>query len=200
MLKAERLITTSGKELRGPLLLTPQAFADDRGWFFESWNGRVFAALLEADGQDPGATFVQDNHSYSSRGVLRGLHLQLEPHAQGKLVRCTAGSIFDVAVDIRPGSNTYGLWVGTHLSASNRHQLWIPTGFAHGFLSLCDGSEVLYKTTATWNRDSERSIHWADPQLAIAWPLEDLKLKQPLLAAKDATAPRLDDLRDALSG
>lgn len=198
-MQAERLRTTTGQGLEGPLLLTPQAFADDRGWFFESWNARVFAALLEADGQDPAPTFVQDNHSSSTRGVLRGLHLQLDPHAQGKLVRCTAGAIFDVAVDIRPDSNTYGHWVSTHLSASNRHQLWIPTGFAHGFLSLCDGSEVLYKTTAIWNRDSERSIHWADPQLAIAWPLEDLKLKQPLLAAKDAAAPRLADLSDALS-
>jgi dTDP-4-dehydrorhamnose 3,5-epimerase len=199
-MQAERLRTTTGQELEGPLLLTPKAFADDRGWFFESWNAQTFAALLKADGQDPGPTFVQDNHSYSSRGVLRGLHLQLEPHAQGKLVRCTTGAIFDVAVDIRPSSNTYGHWIGTQLSAENRHQLWIPTGFAHGFLSLCDGSEVLYKTTATWNRDSERSIHWADPQLAIAWPLEDLQLKQPLLAAKDAAAPRLADLSDALSG
>jgi dTDP-4-dehydrorhamnose 3,5-epimerase len=195
-MQAERLTTTAGPALLGPLLLTPQMFADDRGWFFESWNARAFAALLEADGQDPGPTFVQDNQSCSSRGVLRGLHLQVAPHAQAKLVRCTAGAIFDVAVDLRPGSISYGQWVGTTLSAANRQQLWIPTGFAHGFLSLCDGSEVLYKTTAYWNRDSERSIHWADPQLAIAWPLGDLKLKGPLLAAKDAAAPRLADLGD----
>ncbi|MFM8260531.1 MAG: dTDP-4-dehydrorhamnose 3,5-epimerase, partial [Vulcanococcus sp.] len=130
---AERLSSINGTVLEGPLLLSPRVFGDARGFFFESWNQRAFAAALEADGQtSPG--FVQDNHSRSSLGVLRGLHYQLDPHPQGKLVRCVVGEIFDVVVDLRRASPTFGQWCGARLSAANQQQLWVPPGFAHGFL------------------------------------------------------------------
>jgi len=190
-MKAERLSSPSGAVLQGPLLLTPRVFDDERGWFFESWNARTFAELLAADQQTPAPGFVQDNHSCSGRGVLRGLHYQLPPHAQGKLVRCVAGAIVDVAVDIRHGSATFGQWGRALLSAANRQQLWIPEGFAHGFLSLEGGTEVLYKTTDVWAPDCERSLRWNDPQLAIDWELDQLGLTEPLLAPKDAAAPLL---------
>jgi len=193
---AERLQSTAGIALEGPLLITPRVFGDDRGFFFESWNQRAFAAVLEADGQ-PVPDFVQDNHSRSSQGVLRGLHYQLPPHPQGKLVRCVLGEIFDVAVDIRRGSTTFGQWVGARLSASNHQQLWVPAGFAHGFLTLSEHAEVLYKTTDFWSRDCERAIRWDDPQLGISWPpLEATAAAAPLLSEKDAVAPLLAELND----
>ena len=188
-MQAERLQSTKGLPVAGPLLITPRVFGDERGFFFESWNQRAFAAALEADGQ-PVPEFVQDNHSRSSQGVLRGLHYQLPPHPQGKLVRCVLGEIFDVAVDIRRGSPSFGQWVGALLSAANHQQLWVPAGFAHGFLTLSEHAEVLYKTTDFWSRDCERAIRWDDPQLAIAWP----QSAQPVLSEKDAVAPRLADL------
>jgi dTDP-4-dehydrorhamnose 3,5-epimerase len=129
--------------------------------------------------------------------VLRGLHYQLPTHPQGKLVRCVLGEIFDVAVDIRRGSATFGQWVGAHLSASNHQQLWVPAGFAHGFLTLSEQAEVLYKTTDFWSRDCERAIRWNDPQLAIGWPLEPLAGAQPQLSEKDAGAPLLAELAAA---
>jgi dTDP-4-dehydrorhamnose 3,5-epimerase len=198
------MLTTAGVVLKGPLLLTPRVFGDERGFFFESWNQRAFAAALEAEGQ-PAPTFVQDNHSRSSRGVLRGLHVQLPPHPQGKLVRCVVGEIFDVAVDIRHGSTTFGQWVGAHLSAENHQQVWVPPGFAHGFLTLSEQAEVLYKTTDFWSRDCERAIRWDDPEVAIAWPLEVLPpvmsaFEAPQLAEKDAVAPLLEELRVELLG
>ena len=196
-MNAERLNTTAGIALEGPLLITPRVFGDDRGFFFESWNQRAFAAALEADGQ-PVPDFVQDNHSRSSQAVLRGLHYQLPPHPQGKLVRCVLGEIFDVAVDIRRGSATFGQWVGARLSASNHQQLWVPAGFAHGFLTLSEHAEVLYKTTDFWSRDCERAIRWDDPQLGITWPpLEAAAAAAPLLSEKDAVAPLLAELNDA---
>jgi dTDP-4-dehydrorhamnose 3,5-epimerase len=171
-------------------------FGDDRGFFFESWNQQVFAAACEAQGQTaPG--FVQDNHSRSSRGVLRGLHYQLPPHPQGKLVRCIVGQIFDVAVDIRRSSPTFGQWVGVVLSSDNQQQLWVPEGFAHGFLTLSEHAEVLYKTTDFWSKDCERAIRWDDQQVAIAWPLDSLGGIEPLLAEKDAAAPWLADAQAA---
>ncbi|MFZ9148731.1 MAG: dTDP-4-dehydrorhamnose 3,5-epimerase [Vulcanococcus sp.] len=188
-MQAERLITSGGLQLQGPLLITPRVFGDDRGFFFESWNQRAFAAALEADGQ-PVPEFVQDNHSRSSQGVLRGLHYQLPPHPQGKLVRCVLGEIFDVAVDIRHGSPTFGQWVAARLSAVNHQQFWVPEGFAHGFLTLSESAEVLYKTTDFWSRDCERAIRWDDPQLAITWPaVAALGADGPLLSEKDAAAP-----------
>ncbi|MEB3200506.1 MAG: dTDP-4-dehydrorhamnose 3,5-epimerase [Synechococcaceae cyanobacterium] len=178
----------------GPLLLTPRLFGDDRGFFFESWNAQVFATLLAETGAEapqPAPDFVQDNHSRSALGVLRGLHYQLAPHAQGKLVRCVAGEIFDVAVDLRRSSPHFGRWIGAHLSAGNHRQMWVPVGFAHGFLSLCDGSEVLYKTTDVWHRESERAIRWDDPQIGIDWPLASLAGLTPQLSGKDGEAPTL---------
>ena len=201
-MQAEGLTTAGGLAVQGPLLLTPRVFGDERGFFFESWNQRAFAAALEAEGQ-PAPTFVQDNHSRSSRGVLRGLHVQLPPHPQGKLVRCVVGEIFDVAVDIRSGLTTFGQWVGAHLSTENHQQLWVPPGFAHGFLTLSEQAEVLYKTTDFWSRDCERAIRWDDPEISIAWPLEALTggmpaLEAPQLSDKDAVAPLLAELRSEL--
>lgn len=189
-MQAEVLTTAAGVPVQGPLLLTPRVFGDERGFFFESWNQQVFNA---AAGD---TSFVQDNHSRSSRGVLRGLHYQLPPHPQGKLVRCVLGEIFDVAVDIRRSSPTFGQWVGAVLSADNKQQLWVPAGFAHGFLTLSEQAEVLYKTTDFWSRECERAIRWDDPQLAIAWPLEALAGAEPQLSEKDAVAPLLAELAE----
>ena len=158
------------------LLIEPKVFGDDRGFFFESFNRRAFH---EATGIN--VDFVQDNHSKSARNVLRGLHYQLA-QPQGKLVRVTQGEVFDVAVDIRKGSSTYGQWVGEILSAENKKQLWIPAGLAHGFVVLSETAEFLYKTTDYYAPQHERCIAWNDPDLAIAWPIEG----QPLLSAKDA--------------
>ena len=189
-MRAESLTTAAGVPVQGPLLLTPQVFGDPRGFFFESWNQQAFNA---AAGD---TAFVQDNHSRSSRGVLRGLHYQLPPHPQGKLVRCVAGEIFDVAVDLRRSSPTYGQWVGTMLSGENHQQLWLPAGFAHGFFTLSEQADVLYKTTDVWSRDCERAIRWDDPALAIAWPLEALAGAEPQLSEKDAAAPLLAELSE----
>jgi len=189
-MESVRLSADNGVEMAGPLLLTPRVFGDDRGFFFESWNERVFAEALVTDGQ-AAVTFVQDNHSRSSRGVLRGLHYQLAPQPQGKLVRCVVGEIFDVAVDLRQSSPSFGQWVGARLSAENHQQLWVPVGFAHGFLTLSETAEVLYKTSDFWSQPCERAIRWDDPELAIAWPDEGLPEGQPLLAGKDAAAPTL---------
>ena len=192
-MQAEIRTTAAGMPLQGPLLLTPRVFGDDRGFFFESWNQQTFAAACEAHGQQaPG--FVQDNHSRSSRGVLRGLHYQLPPHPQGKLVRCVVGEIFDVAVDIRRSSPTFGQWVGAELSSENHQQLWVPAGFAHGFLTLSEHAEVLYKTTDFWSKDCEGAIRWDDPQLAIHWPLDSHGGIEPLLAEKDGKAPLMAQL------
>ena len=182
-MQADRLATAAGVQLSGPLLITPRVFGDARGFFYESWNQRNFNAALEADGQSP-ADFVQDNHSRSTQGVLRGLHFQKDPHGQGKLVRCIQGEIFDVAVDCRQSSSTFGQWVSARLSSENQLQLWVPVGFAHGFLTVSAQAEVLYKTTDFWDRESERSLLWSDPDLAIAWP----QFTVPLLAEKDAAA------------
>ncbi len=170
----------SATELQGLLLIEPRVFGDERGFFFESYNEKAFN---EATGLSP--RFVQDNHSKSVKGVLRGLHYQLPPRAQGKLVRVVQGEVFDVAVDIRKDSPTYGQWVGEVLSADNKKQLWIPPGFAHGFLTLSDTAEFLYKTTDTWSPEHERAILWNDATLNIQWPLNGMV---PTLAAKDAAA------------
>jgi dTDP-4-dehydrorhamnose 3,5-epimerase len=185
-MQVEQLRTASGALMEGPLLITPQVFGDDRGFFYESWNQRRFD---EAVGDT--TSFMQDNHSRSSRGVLRGLHYQLQPEPQAKLVRCTVGAIFDVAIDLRRSSDSFGQWVGAELSAEKHQQLWVPVGFAHGFLTLSEPAEVLYKASGFWNKGCERSIRWDDPDLAIAWPLDQLSGLQPLLAEKDAVAPSL---------
>jgi dTDP-4-dehydrorhamnose 3,5-epimerase len=166
------------------LVLEPRAFGDVRGFFLESWNQRAFDGAVGRP-----VAFVQDNHSLSTKGVLRGLHYQ-QPHPQGKLVRVVRGEVFDVAVDLRRGSPTLGRWVGERLSASNKRQMWIPEGFAHGFLVLSDEAEFLYKTTDYWHRDAERCIRWDDPELGIAWPLDGTA---PIVSAKDAEGARLRD-------
>ena len=174
-------------EIPGVLIIEPKVFGDDRGFFYESFNEK---AWCEATGID--THFVQDNHSKSSKGVLRGLHYQLPPAAQGKLVRCVAGEVFDVAVDIRRKSPTFAQWVGVHLTAENKRQLWLPEGFAHGFQVLSDTAEFLYKTTNYYSPGHERSIVWNDPALGVNWPLvDDVKI-----AEKDATAPLLKDVID----
>ncbi|MES3709717.1 dTDP-4-dehydrorhamnose 3,5-epimerase [Pseudomonas putida] len=165
-------------------LITPNIFGDDRGFFYESFNARVFS---EVTGLQP--DFVQDNHSRSTKGVLRGLHYQLAPHAQGKLVRVVQGEVFDVAVDIRRSSPTFGKWVGAVLSAENKQQLWIPAGFAHGFVTLSETAEFLYKTTDFYSAQSERCIAWDDSQIAIDWPCNGL----PLLSGKDQLGVALND-------
>jgi dTDP-4-dehydrorhamnose 3,5-epimerase len=176
--------------LDGPLLLTPKVFGDERGYFLESWNRRSFAeALGTLEVELP--NFVQDNQSRSRRGVLRGLHYQVAPEPQAKLVRCVAGEIFDVAVDLRRNSASFGQWTGTRLSGTNHRQLWVPVGFAHGFLTLSDTAEVLYKTAGYWNRTCERLLRWNDPTIGIDWPLDDLEGLEPLLTDKDAEAPTL---------
>jgi dTDP-4-dehydrorhamnose 3,5-epimerase len=157
------------------LLIEPRVFGDDRGFFYESWNERAFAEAGIS------ASFVQDNHSRSRRNVLRGLHYQIE-HAQGKLVRAVVGTVFDVAVDLRRSSPNFGRAVGIELSADNKRMLWIPPGFAHGFVVVSDVAEFLYKTTDFWHPEHERTLLWSDPALGIAWPLEG----EPVVAAKDA--------------
>jgi dTDP-4-dehydrorhamnose 3,5-epimerase len=159
------------------LLIEPRVFGDARGFFYESFNARDFAAATGLN-----VNFVQDNHSKSARGVLRGLHYQVQK-PQGKLVRVVSGEVFDVVVDIRPQSPTYGQWVGEHLSASNQRQLWIPPGLAHGFLVLSESAEFLYKTTDYYAPEFERCLAWDDAHLNIAWPLDGLV---PVVSAKDA--------------
>jgi dTDP-4-dehydrorhamnose 3,5-epimerase len=166
------------------LRVVPRVFGDARGFFYESFNDRAFRELT-------GVTmpFVQDNHSRSVRGVLRGIHYQLPPHAQGKLVRVVQGEVFDVAVDLRRSSPNFGRWVGARLSAENRAQLWVPPGFGHGFLTLTETAEFLYKTTDYYAPECERSIHWNDSTIGIEWP----DVGPPELAVRDASAPMLDE-------
>jgi dTDP-4-dehydrorhamnose 3,5-epimerase len=164
------------------LVLRPQVFSDQRGFFYESFNARDFKSATGIE-----RTFVQDNQSHSVHGVLRGLHYQIE-HPQGKLVRVTRGEVFDVAVDIRRGSPTFLKWAGVTLSAENRHQMWIPEGFAHGFLVTGQSAEVTYKVTDYWHAEHERCLKWNDPEIGVQWPL---LATPPLLAAKDANATGL---------
>ena len=169
--------------LPGVRLITPRVFGDDRGFFLESWNARAFAdAGLDLD-------FVQDNHSRSARGVLRGLHYQLG-NPQGKLVRVTQGAVFDVAVDVRRSSPHFGRWTGAELSDANHRMLWVPPGFAHGFVVLSDSADFLYKCTTLYDAANDRGIRWDDPAIGIDWPLDGMT---PQLSAKDAVAPLLAD-------
>jgi dTDP-4-dehydrorhamnose 3,5-epimerase len=175
--------------LEGVLVLEPKVFGDARGFFFESFNARDFE---QATGLKE--TFVQDNHSKSVKGVLRGLHYQTQ-HAQGKLVRVAQGAVFDVAVDIRKDSPTFGQWFGLELSAENKKQLWVPAGLAHGFLVASDSAEFLYKTTDYYHPEFERSILWSDPTIGITWPLHLLDTA-PMLAAKDVNAATWREIFD----
>ena len=175
--------TVTPTALPGVLILEPKVFGDARGFFFESFNQRDFAQATGLDVQ-----FVQDNHSRSVKGVLRGLHYQIQ-HPQGKLVRVTQGEVFDVVVDLRRSSPHFGQWVGEVLSADNHRQLWVPPGFAHGFLVTSDSAEFLYKTTDYWYPEHERSLLWNDPSVNVQWPLQGV----PQLAAKDAAGKKLQD-------
>lgn len=178
--------------LDGVVLIEPRRFEDQRGFFSEVWNARALAAA----GLTP--HFVQDNQSLSThRGTVRGLHYQSPPHAQGKLVRCGRGAIWDVAVDVRAGSVTYGHWVGYELSADNGRQLWVPSGFLHGFSTLTDNAEVLYKCTAHYAPEADGAVHFASPDLAIDWKLDDV---QPLVSDKDAAAPDFSDWSTPFGG
>ena len=177
--------------LPGVMIVEPSVFADDRGWFMESFNEARLHAALTGLGLPAPRAFVQDNHSCSRRNVLRGLHFQRAPHAQGKLVRVVQGAAFDVAVDIRRDSPTFGRWVGEELSAANKRQMWIPEGFAHGFLALDDETHFLYKTTDYYDKASEAAILWSDPDLAIAWPGDPGRF---IVSEKDALAPPLRDI------
>ena len=176
---------TTTPRLEGVILFEPSVFSDDRGFFFESYTSRAFThatGLTEV--------FVQDNHSRSARGVVRGLHYQMPPNAQGKLVRCIRGEVYDVVVDVRKSSDTLGQWMGSVLSEGNKKQLWIPIGFAHGYLALSEPAEVVYKNTAYYAPESERSIRWNDPAIGITWPEIGAT---PILTEKDAQAPLLQD-------
>ena len=167
----------------GPRLIESEAFADSRGFFIESFNSARFYSLVGE------FAMVQDNHSRSRVGVLRGLHYQLPPRAQGKLVMLVRGAVFDVAVDIRSESPTFGQWTGVYLSEENHLQFWIPPGFAHGFVSLTDPADVIYKVTEYYSAEHDRSIRWDDPDIGIEWPLD----AKPILSDKDANAPYLRD-------
>ena len=170
--------------LEDVLVIEPEVFTDKRGFFMESWNAEVFGRVTGNE-----VVFVQDNHSSSRKGVLRGLHYQLPPEEQGKLVRTVVGAIFDVAVDVRRSSPTFGQWTGVELTAENRKQLWIPPGFAHGFLALTDSAEVCYKATGFYAPDLDRVIAWDDPDIGIDWTT----VGSLSLSDKDAAAPRLRD-------
>tara|TARA_R110000868_G_scaffold48354_3_gene157127 strand:- start:13112 stop:13678 length:567 start_codon:yes stop_codon:yes gene_type:complete len=175
------------------VIIEPQVFEDGRGWFMESFNEQRFHAELVKLGLPAPRPFVQDNHSCSKKGVLRGLHYQLPPHAQGKLVRVTQGAVFDVAVDIRQGSSAFGQWVGVELTSINNKMLWIPEGFAHGFIALADNTHFHYKSTDYYAKDCEAALRWTDPQLAIQWPQVD-KL---IISQKDQQAPLFSQQAEA---
>ena len=179
------LKTNKGLIIKDLIIIEPNIIQDDRGFFMESWNQKKFDEVVGEN-----IIFSQDNHSRSIYGVLRGLHYQLNPFPQGKLVRCSMGAIFDVAVDIRKDSSTYGSWGGIKLSSINKKQLWIPKGFAHGFLTLSEIAEVQYKANGFWNKKYERSIRWNDENLKINWS-QEASIKEPLLAEKDKNAPTL---------
>ena len=183
------IIETKIKDL---LIIEPKVFGDDRGWFMESFNQKNFEKALTERGLEV-PKFVQDNHSYSQKGVLRGLHYQLHPHAQGKLVRVVQGRAWDVAVDIRQDSPTFGQWVGVELTGENHKQFWILAGFAHGFVALEDNTQFLYKTTNYYSKECERSIAWNDADIGIEWPIESgLELK---LTDKDKFASMLKEAK-----
>ena len=179
-------------KIEGLLILEPRVFGDDRGWFMESFNKKAFEQILK-ERNLPIPQFVQDNHSCSQKNTLRGLHFQKAPYAQGKLVRVVQGKAWDVAVDIRPESKTYGQWVGVELSGENSKQFWIPEGFAHGFVALEDNTQFLYKTTNYYNKESEGAIIWNDPDLKIEWLISDIT--KVLVSDKDKMAPKFNQIK-----
>ena len=187
-METKKLLSNKGNFIDGPLIVNPKIYNDERGYFYESWNKSTFDKKVGKE-----TKFYQDNHSYSQIGVIRGLHYQIPPKAQGKLVRCISGEIFDVAVDIRKSSPTFTEWGGLILNNKNKLLLWIPAGFAHGFLSLKEKSEVLYKASGPYSKVHERSINWCDPIINIKWPSQFDCDNKPRLSEKDAKAPFLED-------
>ena len=183
------LKSQKGDKINGPLILNPVKFIDPRGFFFESWNEEKFNDIISKK-----VTFVQDNHSLSFQGVLRGLHFQKKPYAQGKLIRVISGKILDIIVDLRANSNTFKEWTSIVLSKRNRMQLWVPEGFAHGFITLTRTAEINYKTTQFWNKESERTIIWNDNNLNINWRLKYLKINSPIVSEKDSRGNTLEYL------
>ena len=182
--------SNKGNLIDGPLIIKPKIFFDNRGYFFESWNHSEFNKIISRQ-----VNFVQDNHSESKYGVIRGLHYQLRPKAQAKLVRCSKGEIFDVLVDIRKDSDTYGEWSSVILNEKNKLQFWIPEGFVHGFISLKDNSEVQYKTNEYWDKEHERALFWKDLDLNINWPLANSNEEHKIIINdKDSTAPTLKEI------
>ena len=184
----KNLVSNKGNILEEVYIFEPSVFKDDRGFFYESWNQEIFN---NAVGEE--VKFFQDNHSSSNVGVLRGLHYQIEPKSQGKLVRCVSGSVFDVAVDIRKSSPTFGEWTSVVLNNINKLIIWIPIGFAHGFLSLEDESEIVYKATNNYSKKHEKSIRWNDNYLKIEWPLNEINYLEPVLSEIDSKAPSLEN-------
>lgn len=180
-----RLKTNKGNSIDSICIIKPKTFSDKRGSFYESWNEIDFNTNI------CNRNFCQDNHSKSFKGVLRGIHYQMPPFEQGKLVRCTRGNIYDIAVDLRKNSVTYKEWVGVELNDSNNLQLWVPEGFGHGFLTLSEFAEVQYKVTNIWDKKSEKSILWNDPDLKIAWPLNKLSEIKPIISSKDSNGMRI---------
>jgi len=178
-MKIQKLFVNKNTLLKGPLLIKNTISVDERGYFKESWNQKKFNEIIESN-----EIFVQDNHSKSYKGVLRGMHYQRAPMGQGKLLRCIKGKIFDVIIDIRKDSQTNMKWIGLELDSNNHEQLWIPKGFAHGFLTLTDEAEVQYKTTEYWSKEHEETIRWDDPKIAIKWP----KVKLLKISEKDNSA------------
>ena len=187
---SHQLKNCKGDTFKGPIAFASEIFQDERGFFTESWNQKRFNNLL---GQE--INFVQDNHSFSTFGVLRGLHFQVSPHSQGKLIRCLEGEIYDVGVDLRINSATFGSWFGLTLSSSNQKQIWLPSGFAHGFLTLSNQAQVIYKVTDFWDKDTEMSLLWNDPTVSIKWPLN---LDLPKISPKDNEAKCLEEIYDFL--
>ena len=179
-MKVNKLSNKKNQIINGPLEIKPKIFNDDRGYFYETWNAKDFEAKIDSE-----TSFVQDNQSFSERGTLRGLHYQLNPMAQGKLVRVTKGIVFDVVVDLRKNSNTFKSWTSLILNCQDKNQIWIPKGFAHGFLTLSQEAILEYKVTNFWDKDLERTILWNDSSISIEWPRLDNKLVQPNLSSKD---------------
>lgn len=188
-MEIQKLTTSKGSQINGPLIIKPNIFSDKRGYFFESWNKKSFNNEISNEVQ-----FVQDNHAKSSKGVLRGLHFQRPPQPQGKLIRCTLGKIFDVAVDLRRSSKTYLEWIGIELNEANKKQLWIPAGFAHGYLTISNYAEVQYKATAYWNQRLESTLLWNDRTVNIDWKLKTNNIIEPLISEKDNKGLTFDEI------
>ena len=188
-MKIEKIKSSKNSFINGPIILIPDKFLDERGFFYESWNKEIFNRTIKRD-----ISFVQDNHSRSIYGVLRGLHFQKKPFEQAKLIRVINGAILDVIVDLRLNSSTFKEWASIVLNKQNRKQLWIPEGFAHGFISLTKQTEVNYKTNNFWNKESERTLIWNDKDLKINWKLNKFKLKTPIISRKDLEGKSLQEL------